>query len=386
MFTLLLMISFASVNAVLYTPALPGIAQFFAITEDKAQLTITWFLIGYALGQLIYGPVANRFGRKPALYVGILLQILSCLACVVAGYIVNYPLLIIARFTLALGAGVGLKMTYTLINECYDPQVAAKKIAYIVLAFAITPALSVAVGGVLTARFGWISCFYALALYGVVLLILVSQLTETKVELDKDALKLPCLLQGYAQQFKNATLLAGGLLMGSCTSFVYVFAAVAPFIAINSLGMESAQYGLANLLPSLGLIAGSLGSTKLIHKWSLSKLVRSGIVLAMLGAMLMGIATYLHLKPMYVLFWPMTIIYCGASLIIANASALAMSAVSDKAHGSAVMSFINMGLATLLVLLLGYFSIQPFLLPCVYFALCIAMVCVARLLLNPVVK
>src|SRR5580700_3998703 len=78
-FTLLLMISFASVNAVLFTPALPAIAHFFMLSNDQAQLTVSWFLVGYALGQLIYGPLANRFGRKPALYAGISLQIVSSL-------------------------------------------------------------------------------------------------------------------------------------------------------------------------------------------------------------------------------------------------------------------------------------------------------------------
>ena len=139
--TLLLLISFASVNAVLFTPALPQIAAFFSITNEKVQLTITWFLIGYAFGQLLYGPLANRFGRKPALYAGILLQIISSLACVLAGKLHNYDALVAARFALALGSGVGLKMTFTLVNECYEPKSASKKIAYLMLAFAITPVL-----------------------------------------------------------------------------------------------------------------------------------------------------------------------------------------------------------------------------------------------------
>src|SRR3990167_4543661 len=92
-FTLLLMISFASVNAVMFTPALPDIANFFDITHDSAQLTISWFLIGYALGQLLYGPLANRFCRKPAIYGGISLQIISSFICVLAGIIHQYPLL-----------------------------------------------------------------------------------------------------------------------------------------------------------------------------------------------------------------------------------------------------------------------------------------------------
>jgi DHA1 family bicyclomycin/chloramphenicol resistance-like MFS transporter len=138
-FILLPLISFASVNAVLFTPALPDITHFFAIKASLAQQTITWFLIGYALGQLVYSPMANRYGRKPALYVGIGLQIISSLACVLAGVLHVFWLLVIARFLQALGSGVGLKMSYTLLNDCYEPKVAGQKISYLMLAFAITP-------------------------------------------------------------------------------------------------------------------------------------------------------------------------------------------------------------------------------------------------------
>jgi DHA1 family bicyclomycin/chloramphenicol resistance-like MFS transporter len=145
--TLLLLISFASVNAVLFTPALPTIAHYFGVAEDTAQQTITLFLIGYALGQLIYGPLANRFGRKPALYIGITLQILSSLLCVLAGVLNEFWLLVLGRFLLALGSAVGLKMTFTLVNESYEPKVASRKMSYLMLAFAITPGIGVAVGG-----------------------------------------------------------------------------------------------------------------------------------------------------------------------------------------------------------------------------------------------
>ena len=121
-YTLMLMISFASVNAVLFTPALPSIATYFSITSATAQQTIIWFLVGYAFGQLMYGPLANRFGRKPALYMGVSLQIISCFMCIAAGVFHAYPLMVFGRFFLALGSGVGLTMTFTLVNECYSQK------------------------------------------------------------------------------------------------------------------------------------------------------------------------------------------------------------------------------------------------------------------------
>jgi DHA1 family bicyclomycin/chloramphenicol resistance-like MFS transporter len=210
--TLLLMISFASVNAVLFTPALPDISAFFSLTDATTQQTITWFLIGYALGQLLYGPIASRFGRKPALYTGISLQIISCFICASAGLLHCFSVLVVGRFMLALGSGVGLKMTFTIVNECYEPKIASQKISYLMLAFAITPGLGVALGGFLNAKLGWMSCFYASALYGVLLLYLTRRLPETSNPLDQNALKLSHLLHAYGTQFKNRQLICGGLM------------------------------------------------------------------------------------------------------------------------------------------------------------------------------
>lgn len=380
--TLLLMISFASVNAVLFTPALPHITKFFQITEDTAQLTITWYLIGYACGQLLYGPIANRFGRKPALYCGITLEIFSSLLCVLSQHFANYHLLIAGRFLMALGAGVGLKMTFTLVNECFDPKEASRKIAYLMLAFAITPGLSVALGGFITDHFDWSACFYASAIYGLILLGFVYRLPETLQTPDLNALKLKHLTQAYLVQFKNIELISGGLLMGCSTCFVYVFAALAPFIAIDIFGISSAQYGLLNLLPPIGLIIGSLLSASLAKEHSLSKLIRYGIIISSIGSIMMLLGIYFHLSVTYSLFLPVIVVYLGICFISANTSGIAMSRVTDKAHGAAVMSFINMSTATIVVLSIGLFSIHEALLGFTYVVICLAMPVFYKLLLT----
>lgn len=373
-FTLILMISFASVNAVLFTPALPDIASFFMVSDGAIQQTITWFLVGYTVGQLIYSPLANRLGRKPALYTGICIQILSSLLCVFAGITHQFWLLVFGRLLLALGAGVGLKMTFTLLNECYEPSVASQKTSYLMMAFAITPGLGVAIGGYLNASFGWISCFYAGAIYGGLLLFLVSRLPETQINRDLNAFKIKQLVHGYVSQFKNMQLVMGGLLMGAGSSIIYIFAAMAPFIAISTSGMTSEQYGLANLLPPIGLIAGSLCSANLAKKYKLSHLIFSGILITLTGVILMLITMLMHLSPLFSLFSPTILIYFGLCFIFSNASSLAMSQASDKAHGSAVMSFVNMGLATVMVLSLSYIPMNVFVLPVAYVLLCVVMI------------
>lgn len=374
------MISFASVNAVLFTPALPAIANFFVISDNTAQLTITWFLVGYAIGQLVYGPIANRFGRKPALYTGISLQIFSSLICVLAGSLHIYSLLVVGRFLLALGSGVGLKMTFTLINETYEPSIAGKKLSYLMIAFAIAPGLGVMFGGILNSYFGWTSTFYAGAVYGVILLLLTMRLPETKKILDMDALQFNQLIEGYISQFRNLQLISGGLLMGGATCFVYIFAALAPFIAINVLHMSSASYGIANILPSIGLVLGSFFSAQLAKSHPTKSNIRLGIIITILGSITMLVFTLLSLSALTMIFIPMMLCYFGLSLVFANTSTIAMSNVSDKANGSAVMNFINMGLVTIVVLSLGYANTSILLMPIVYNLICIAMLIIFSIL------
>lgn len=379
--TLLLMISFASVNAVLPTPALPSISQFFSITENATQQIVTWFLVGYTIGQLFYGPIANRFGRKPALYVGISLQILSSLLCVFAGTANNYPILIIGRFLASLGSGVGLKMTFTIVNECYEPRAVNQKISYLISAFAIAPGLGIALGGLLSYYYGWQSCFIASAVYGFVLLLMVTRLPETKTELHLDALKLNHLVHGYVSQLKNVRLISGALLLGGGTCFTYVFAATAPFLAIDLMGMKSSEYGIANIIPSIGLLLGSIFSAKFAVKCSIRSGLLLGICITGIASALMMIALATHQPPLQALFIPLAINYLGLAFILSNASTFAMYQVEDKAHGSAVMSFINMGITTVVVLSLSLLPVTKFLLPLAFCSIVVAMVII--LLLTP---
>lgn len=372
--TLILLISFASVNAVLFTPALPDIVTYFTLDAAAGQHTITWFLVGYALGQLVYGPVANRYGRKPALYGGIGLQVFSSLLCALSYTSHRFEWLVLGRFLLALGSGVGLKMTFTLVSECYEQQEASKITSYLMTAFAITPGLAVALGGLLNHQFGWVSCFYAGAIYGLLLLGLVVRLPETLKEKNRNALKLAYLVKGYGAQFKSKAVLVGGLLMGCATTFVYSFAAIAPFVVINLYGLSSAAYGLANIIPSVGLLVGSLLCAQLTKKQALSSLLKQGVAVTLLGVVVMGLFALFKLDPIVAIFVPMAIIYFGLSFIMAIASALTMAQAVDKAYASAVMSFLNMGLATVVVLSLGFFRISTMLLPGLYLVICAGMV------------
>lgn len=364
---LFLLISFGSIAAVAFTPALPEIGVFFNVNAKVAGLTITLFLVGYAVGQLLYGPLANRFGRKIALYIGIGLEVVASLLCVVAAPLHAFWLLVLARLLMALGASVGLKMSFTLVADSYTQEESRKIISHLMIAFAITPALGVAIGGFLVEHFAWTSTFYFMAAYGLVILALTQRLSETAKSLDYDALKPPKIYAKYKATLARIELPIAALLMGIGTSFVYVFASLAPFIGMQTIGLSPAQYGMWNLLPVIGVIVGSQFSAYLSQAISPMKAIAIGIGIMLIGVLIMGTAFLSGVITALFLFLPLLIIYIGLGFIYPSASGIATAKIEDKSNASAMMSFINMGLTTLIVLVLGFVQVgAEILLPLVY--------------------
>ena len=140
---------------------------------------MTIYLIGYALGQLPFGPISNRFGRKNALYLGLSLAAIAACLSILSAYTHTYSLFIVARFLFALGATAGLQVIYTVIGDLYVPPKSIQIASYMTLVFAMSPSISTTIGGFLTEYLGWQSCFYFLLIYCLVLIFLCRFLPET---------------------------------------------------------------------------------------------------------------------------------------------------------------------------------------------------------------
>jgi DHA1 family bicyclomycin/chloramphenicol resistance-like MFS transporter len=349
--TLTLLVSFGSVCAVILTPSLPAIGKYFAVSESQAQLTISLFLIGYALGQLIYGPLANRYGRKLAIYIGITLEIASAFLCLIATWSHWFCLLLFGRLLMALGASAGLKMSFTLIADVYEQKQASQVISFLTLTFAITPAIAVSLGGFLAEHIHWQSCFYILAVYGGLLLLFCYYLPETAPIRDTQALQITKLLRGYTTQLKNYQLMACALLAGCGTAMIYIFAERVPFIAIHRLGLSPSQYGLYNLLPPVGMIIGAIWSM-----WRAKPALASiglGLIIELVGICIMLLLSWQGYTSALTIFLPIIIVYIGESLVYANAIGLATSHAKDKSYASAMLNFVNMGFSVLCVYMAG---------------------------------
>lgn len=348
---LLLLVTFGSVGAVLFTPALPAIQMLFGRTVGQAQMTVTAYLVGYALGQLPYGPLANRFGRKRTLYMGVGLSIIGSLLCALSGPLESFELLIVARFLQALGACVGLKISFTMVGDAYNQTDATRIIARMVIAFAVMPGISTAIGGWITQFFGWESCFYFLAFYGAVILLISTRLPETSKPSDLQSLTVTSVVRGYRATLKNRRLLICAMMMGCGSAMVYLFASKSPFIGIKVIGLDPETFGAFNLIPSAGMLLGSFLVTGLVGRFSLYSLLLCGITGSLIATLVMLLFFSFGDLSWWILFLPAFFIYASESLVYANVSSFGLTTATNKSNASAVLNFINMSTAVIAVFL-----------------------------------
>lgn len=357
--TLIVLISYGSIGAALFTPAIPSLMQVFNVSSGFAQLSIMIFLVGYSIGQLIYSPLAKRFGRKPTLYVGISISILGNILCALAGPLQDFSLLIYARCIAALGSSVGLSLTFTIISDYFYETHARKVTAYTMLAFAVIPGVAIAIGGFLVAYWGWESCFYFLILYGAFALYLVFRLAETSTGREKEATQFKKILRDYKRDFKNRLLILYSVLVSSTTTLVYIFAATAPLIAIRTLKLSPDTFGLLNLIPASGYFLGNFIAAKLANRFEIKTVLKQGIVLIGLGILALSIILFGGWGGPLTLFLPVFVIYFGIPLFYSNAAVLATFRTPDKPNASSIMSFINIGGSVIGVFMIELIPLKP---------------------------
>ena len=367
---LMCLVSFATVLGVLYTPALPQVAAYFTLSKSQAQSTMTLYLLGYGVGPLFYGPLADRFGRRPVIQGAALFAALTSLLAAFSATFGGFWLLAAMRFLMAVGASAGMTLSYTMIGDAYDKVEARKALSYLMLSFAGAPGIAATIGGVLAQRLSWQSCFYFTAFYSALLFLLTLRLPETLKAKKPEALIFKVWAATYADHLRRPRLLLIGVIMGIGTGLIYLFAAEAPFIGIHLVGLDPESYGALNLVPPIGMIAGSFLSASLAGRWDTFKVMALGMALCLLGALLMAGGFSLGWVTALALFGPFIVIRTGFALINANAAATALLHLKDKAHTSSVLNFTNMMVCTALVgLMQALPSEQPIVMPLLFVGL-----------------
>ena len=348
---LVIMISLASVGSVLPSPALPSIASAYRIPIYMSELTITLFVLGYAISQLIYAPIANAYGRKKALYLGIILSVVGALISTLA---TSFDMLLIGRLIMAMGSGCGLNLTFTIINDFYTGAEGRKITAYVTTAFAILPGIAIACGGELTKLLGWRSCFGFLLLYSVVAIIFAHGLPETGTDLSHKKIGCKYIIKQYSNVILDRGMYPYVLLWGAANTVIYMMAAALPIIGIQEMGLDSAYFGLNFLLVTIGYVLGNIITSHLSHILTGLKVKLLGALIMFIGSILLLFIGYFFYSNILLFFSVLAIIYFGLPMVFSTAASVVVQRSQDKSTTSSFCSFLAMIMGFLGALCVSY--------------------------------
>jgi MFS transporter, DHA1 family, multidrug resistance protein len=352
-------ISIASFSAAISTPALPEIQQFYTLAQGQVEWMVSAFLVGYVLGQLIYGPLANRFGRLKALRLGLLINLVGILICFVGLYNHSYPILILGRLISALGAASGLACTFMMINEWLPEEQRKTAIGSSIVFFTFGIGLAVVLGGLVTEYYDWSYCFIIVLIHGVLMLLGTKVFDETLSA--PQPLNIKTIINNYKSVVYSKTLVVYSLVVGLCSTVGYCFSASGPLIANQLFHLSPIAYSYWNGLNMLGMLLGGILAKLLLERYKAEVLVILGLIGTALGLLSLIIMFYSAYESILWFFSSTLVLYLFSGLLFSGGSYLASQSVADKASGSAMMSFINMSSAVLAVICLGYVAANPLL-------------------------
>ncbi|AHL76824.1 major facilitator transporter [Stutzerimonas stutzeri] len=335
-----------------YLPAFPAMAHAFATDVEHVQLSLAAYFVGLAFGQLIYGPLADRYGRRLPLLVGVTLFTLASVACAFAP---SLDWLIAARFVQALGGCAGMVITRAVVRDSCDPVQGAKVFSQLMLVMGVAPILAPLAGGLLLNTFGWQSIFVSLTAFSALCGIAVAlRLPET---LPADAPKLP--LSGtfgrYVALFRDREFIVFALAGGVAMAGMFGYIAGSPFVFIELYGVPAEHYGWLFGSNAAGFIIVSQVNARLLRSRGPGFWLRRFVWFYFAcGATLLAVALS---RPD--VLWPLLIpLFAGlASLgsILPNATACAMAKQGQQAGlASALMGSLQFCIAAVASAAVGW--------------------------------
>jgi DHA1 family bicyclomycin/chloramphenicol resistance-like MFS transporter len=330
-------------------PSLPLLARTFAGSAGEVQLVLTVFLAGIAFGQLGYGPVSDRFGRRPVLIAGLALFLVGTLVCGLAG---SLWVLVLGRALQAGGGCAGMVLSRAIVRDLFDRDAAASAIATIAMAMTLAPSLAPAIGAYLAEWAGWRADFALLGSLGAAVLILVwGRLPETR---SKTAGDRGGIGWSAANLLKSPCFLGFALATSFTSASWFTFLAYAPYLLADPLHRPPSTYGLWILVPMAGYMLGSAAAARYAVRLGSGKLFVAGLALSLVsGAMLILWPFAAALSPA-ALFVPMALSSVGNGISQPPGIAAALSVYPRLAGAaSGLVGFLGMMISALGTFLVG---------------------------------
>lgn len=333
-----------------FLPALPAIQAGFQASPAAAQLAFSLSTLAIAVATLFYGPVSDRFGRRPALLGGLVLFLLGTALCAVAP---SLELLILGRIVQAAGGCAGMVLSRAIVRDLYPREQAAQALAWITMAMVVAPMTAPALGGLLVDLAGWRAIFLAgLAAGAAVLAACAARLTETARPggLASGA----ALLGAFALLLRQRAFRGWAMQAAFSMAVFFSFLAAAPFLVVEAYGRPAVEYGLLFVLISASFMAGNFAAARLSARAGSERMILLGSAGSLAGA---GLALALALAGQWTplaLFLPTALGAFAQGLAMPNAQAAIVSVAPEFAGSAAGLSgFLQMAVAAAAAQLVG---------------------------------
>ncbi|AHK35925.1 hypothetical protein OPAG_06759 [Rhodococcus opacus PD630] len=341
--TLALLASVAPLAIDMYLPAFPAMAVQFDTSASAVQLTLTTFLVGLALGQLVIGPLSDRYGRRPLLLTGTLICALFSAACALAPTI---EVLAVSRFGQGFAGAAGIVLGRAVISDRARGAAAAKLFSLLIVINAIAPIIAPLLGGVIVSSVGWRGVFWALAVLAAVMFVCVlAGVSESHPPERRTTGGTAALLRDARTVLRDRRYLGYTLAYAFAFGVLFAYISASPFVLQNVHGLSTTGYTIAFTANAVGLVISSVANSGLVAKFGERGTLRIGLVMLAVFSALILINSLVGPA----LWATLILLWCAVTslgLVIANATALALGQARQAAGtGSAILGALQFLLA-----------------------------------------
>jgi len=336
----------------MYLPALPIMEDSLSASTAQIQLTLSVYMAGFALAQLLCGSLADRFGRKPIMIGGFVLFAIASVGCALA---TNIETLILCRFLQALGGSAGPVLGRAAVRDIYTPREAARIMAILASIMALAPAVAPTLGGFMVVSLGWPSLFLALGGYSLLMAVVVAfGIPEPMKAENRQSLKLRSLIRNYRAIGSDVSFLGYTLTNSLTFAGLFAFLSGSSFVLIDFLGVKPEHFGLFFACIVAGYIVGNLVAIRLGHKFVPDQILVRGLMVSVVGGVIMAGLASAGVYNVWAVVLPQVVFMAGVGMVLPQTMAGALANFPSMAgSASALFGFIQMAVAALVGVLVG---------------------------------
>jgi DHA1 family bicyclomycin/chloramphenicol resistance-like MFS transporter len=308
-FILSLLLGLQPLTTDLYLPALPALTEGFGAPMVQAQLTLTALLLAFGSSQLIWGPLSDRFGRRPVLLVGLAAYVLASVGCVLSP---SMHLLIVWRALQGAAMGAAVVCARAIVRDLYPPAQGARVMSKGLSGLAVVACLSAPLGGLLSDLYNWRVALAVLAVFGAgCLAVIVLRYEETAPQKNLEALRPAVLLSTWWTILRNPTFAAFSALSVSSYGGLFTFLASSSFVFIKVQGFSKTQFGLLMLCTSVVYLSGTFLCRSLLTRFGVRRTVAIAGAITLTAGTTMGVLALLGVQSSLAIMLPMFVFMLG---------------------------------------------------------------------------